>query len=439
MTDDRIRDIPKLRYLLTTAQVLSQFDRGIASYRGVLQELGVDVDHIEAVLETYDLDELTDRAEHLTTLPDRFNDQLGSAGWIMYGDMNLDVAETAVGYAEAGDLDAAERVLIEYYDAETVGWHINRLASVGAFRPRQKLVERALTDYDAGRYHACIPVVLAQLDGMVQHAYPEGDGESRGFASNEAKLEAWDSIAGHATGLEYLQDLMLQGRKTTRTEEIDKPYRNGILHGMDLGYATERVAAKTWGALFAAGEWARKAENDELDPPAEDTTEQTIRETLEAAIEQHKETQDAKQAMDAWEPRDVVVGREIPTSGTSEDYTDGTPERAVVDFLLYWEDGNYGKMASSLITSDGETEHPGDLRREFEHLELLSFELVDIEEKAPAQRTITVTLEVERFGESISAEESIVVTRVGVDGRPAVPEHEDGTWTITNHIVLTTL
>jgi hypothetical protein len=106
---------------------------------------------------------------------------------------------------------------------------------------------------------------------------------------------------------------------------------------------------------------------------------------------------------------------------------------------LYWADGNYGKMAASLITSDGETEHPGDLRREFEHLELLSFELVDIEEKAPAQRTITVALEVERFEESISAEKSVVVTRVGVDGRPAVPEYEDGTWTITNHIVLTTL
>ena len=110
-----------------------------------------------------------------------------------------------------------------------------------------------------------------------------------------------------------------------------------------------------------------------------------------------------------------------------------------MDFLSFWADENYGKMATSLITSDGETEHPGDLRREFEHLEVRSFELVDIDEKAPAQRIITVALEVERFGESISAEESVVVTRVGVDGRPAVPEHEDGTWTITNHIVLTTL
>ena len=439
MTDNRIRDIPKLRTLLTTAQMLSQIDQEIASYQEELRELGVDVDHIEEVLETYDLDELTDRAEHLATLPDRFNDQLGLAGWIIYEDMNLEVAETAVEHAEAGDMDAAECVLVEYYDTEAVEWHINRLASVDAFRPRQQLLEKALTDYGAGRYHACIPVVLAQLDGMVQHAYPECDGESRGFASNDAKLEAWDSIAGHATGLDHLQNLMLRSRKTTRTEEIDKPYRNGILHGMDLGYSTERVAAKTWGALFAAGEWARKAENDELDTPTEDTTEQTLREALEAAIEQHEETQDTKEAIDAWEPRDVIVGREIPASGTLGEYDEGTPERTVVDFLSFWADENYGKMATSLITSDGETEHPGDLRREFEHLEVRSFELVDIDEKAPAQRTITVALEVERFGKSISAEESVVVTRVGVDGRPAVPEHEDGTWTITNHIVLTTL
>jgi len=439
MTDDRIRDIPKLRTLLTTPQTLSQIGQELAHYREELNELGVGVDHIEEILETYDHDELTDRAEHLATLPDRFNDQLGPAGWVMYEDMNLEVAETAVGYAEAGDMNAAEAALVDYYDTETVEWHINRLASVDAFRPRQQLVEQALTDYDAGRYHACIPVVLAQLDGMVQHAHPKGNGESRGFASNDTKLEAWDSIAGHATGLEHLQNLMLRGRKTTRTEEIDKPYRNGILHGMDLGYATEHVAAKTWGALFAAGEWARKAESDDLDPPTEDATEQTIRERLEAAIEQHRETQDVKQAMETWEPRDVVAGRDIPVNGPSEEYDKETPERAVVDFLSYWADKNYGGMAASLITSDGETEHPGDLRREFEHLKLQSFELIAIDEKAPAQRTITVTLEVERFGEIISEDRSVTVTRVGVDGGPAVPEYEDGTWTITNYVVLTTL
>ena len=85
--------------------------------------------------------------------------------------------------------------------------------------------------------------------------------------------------------------------------------------------------------------------------------------------------------------------------------------------------------------SNRQLEHPGDLRREIEHLEVRSFELVDIDEKAPAQRTISVALELERFGESIS----VVVTRVGVYGRPTDSEHEDGTWTITNHIVRTTL
>jgi len=232
---------------------------------------------------------------------------------------------------------------------------------------------------------------------------------------------------------------MLQGRKTTRSEEINKPYRNGILHGMDLGYATERVAAKTWGALFAAGEWARKAENGDLRAPAEYAKEQTVRERLEAAIELHEETQELKQAMDTWEPRDVVIGREIRASGTPEDYDEGTPERAVVDFLSYWKDENYGKMAASLIKSDGESEHPGDLRRDFENLKLQAFELADIDEKAAAHRIITVALEVERFGKSISAEESVVVTRVGADGGPSVPGYEDGTWTITNYIMLAAL
>jgi len=42
------------------------------------------------------------------------------------------------------------------------------------------------------------------------------------------------------------------------------------MHGMDLGYDNKIVAAKTWAALFAAREWALKAEQGLLEEQPEE-------------------------------------------------------------------------------------------------------------------------------------------------------------------------
>ena len=59
------------------------------------------------------------------------------------------------------------------------------------------------------------------------------------------------------------------GRYSTVTDNITIPYKNGILHGMDLGYDNKTVAAKSWAALFAAREWAMKAEQGLLEEQPE--------------------------------------------------------------------------------------------------------------------------------------------------------------------------
>lgn len=43
-------------------------------------------------------------------------------------------------------------------------------------------------------------------------------------------------------------------------QQIDMPYRHGIMHGMDLGYDNKIVAAKTWATLFSLRDWAIKVE-----------------------------------------------------------------------------------------------------------------------------------------------------------------------------------
>ena len=47
--------------------------------------------------------------------------------------------------------------------------------------PRWHLAQKALIDYREARYHACVPVVLALLDGIVNEAHEKGRGLKLGF------------------------------------------------------------------------------------------------------------------------------------------------------------------------------------------------------------------------------------------------------------------
>jgi hypothetical protein len=185
----------------------------------------------------------------------------------MYDSFNMDVAKRAIATAREADLSTAEAVLTAHFDAETVQFGLMRMRAVEAFRPRMALAEKALEDYQEERYHACVPVVLALMDGMVNEIHQKVHSTRRGISSAGVDLRAWDSIAGHSLGLARLVKVLQTGRRRTTTEPIDVPFRNGIMHGIDLGYANRTVAAKTWAALFAVREWAIRAEAGQLAAP----------------------------------------------------------------------------------------------------------------------------------------------------------------------------
>jgi len=257
----RIQDIPKIKSLVEQVRILKIFKSAFPFLKPVLKMLGVTTEEIEVALP--EVDELEKKVAMLSTLPDRFNHLFAPRGWIAYDLFNVNVAQGALEKAEAGDIDGAETDLVEYYDEEHLRWHLQTMQAVEKFRPRFSLGEKALDDYLAGRYHASVPVVLMQLDGFVN------DFGNHGFFSEGAELEAWDSIAAHSTGLKELAKVLGKTRRKTSTEILTLPYRHGILHGLDLGYDTKMVAAKSWAALFAVREWAYKVERNEVKAPPE--------------------------------------------------------------------------------------------------------------------------------------------------------------------------
>lgn len=425
-SDGEIRDIESFRELKSEMNAVSNFEDAVHVLKPVLEATGVDVDYIEDEFEGRDTDELQQTTDELVTLPDRFNDQFASEGWIFYDMMEFETTKEAVEKAEAGNMEAAEETLVEYYDTETIEKHLIWMKEADAFMPRIELAQKALEDYAEERYHACVPVVFSIMDGMVVDAHWNARNQPTGMFFGDPDLRAWDSMTAHINGLERLKPILNESRTDVETDDIRKPFRHGILHGRDLGYDNRVVAAKTWAALFAVREWVVKAEKEELDEPDEE-------EEL-SLIAKLKELQEAKQQLREWEPREVSVGDEIPAQGASNEYTEGTPEHALVKFLELWMDCNWGYMTNYLKDEGGMADVEL-VKEQFSTVLLQSFQIIEVDDK-PAAADVIVKFEYERFGEEETGVAKIRLVRIDEEGETVVRGHGEADWVMYNWMPL---
>lgn len=184
-------------------------------------------------------------------IPDRYNEIFSSFGWIAYESMSLEVMKEAIFRYESEGIEKAEWYLAESYNEDILTWAIIRFKSDSEFRKRIRLATLAKEDYLAERYHACVPLLLSMVDGLVNDV-----SRHVGFFAKSSDMTAWDSIAAHETGLQSLVSLLSEKRNKTNEDVITIPYRNGILHGRELAFDNRIVAAKCWALLFAVRDWA---------------------------------------------------------------------------------------------------------------------------------------------------------------------------------------
>lgn len=437
-SDDKIEEIETIQETKHMIWAALIFKKSYPLIRPFMRVLGMNVENIDETLERTDVEGMWQDYKELAKLSDKFNEVFGDYGWIMYFNMNAELAKEALEVAEEDSIEAAEELLVTYYDSTEVKRQIDGLRSVEAFEPRINLAYKAWQDYEEERYHACIPVILSLMDGLVIHTSVEELGFIRGFFYQTANFTAWDSVAAHENGLERLadQDLFLKSRNSTTIDQIDIPYRHGILHGIDLGYDNKMVAAKSWAALFAVGEWARKAERGELEEPSDsEDDDQSLIETIIESVKDHEKNEKRKKIMQEWKPRGTKVGEEISSEGDPDEYDKGTPERALVATLYYWKIQNWGYLAQSFIQKDDEVNEVSDVIDEFEDIELCSYRLVEITDFAPALSEISVELLVDRGEGNEWEEKTVLMTYLRDNGKSGVPEVDDGGWTVSNREV----
>lgn len=420
--NSKIEDIQKFRELKETMYGVES----LVAFAPLLERFGVDLSKIENLENIADLKE---EALALISMPDKFNSIFAERGWIAYENFNADVAKEAIQIAQKESAEKAERYLADHYDKETLEFHFMSMKAIEAFRIRYDLLQKAKTDYLEERYYAAVPIILSCLDGIVNDVAKK----NRGFFAEgiELELEAWNSISAHSEGLGKLVNVLQSTRKKTSTEEITIPYRHGILHGLDVNYDNKLIAAKSWAALFSIRDWALAIKHDRKPEENEDFSWTDLKKQLQ----KNKET---RSALDTWEPRKPEEIQEVIETGDYSSYEEGTPEFKVWEFMEAWEEKNYGAMYDVLPTNIKKllkrSSAAGEMRRKFDGHELIDFQILEIDEFAPASCKIKVDVEFEYDGSQYKNELTYQLLHLDKNGNPAISRIQDGKWGFTPEI-----
>lgn len=326
------------------------------------------------------LDEMKDKVDEISSqlkehkeYATKFNKYFSDEGWIVHDSINFEVMKKAVESFEVEGKEKAQKILLDYFGPENIEKNIFRLKFCNELKDRYRFIEFALEDYKEGKLYSTIPLLIMVIDGAVQDAI------SRGFHAKNIDLSAWDSITSVDNGIGKVKNIFQKSRMKTTTEQISSPYRHGIMHGRDLAYDNNEVAAKCWCFLFVVHDWIRSKSTEEKRKAKfiKDATPPSFKEL----VEQMKHTQEIKDKIEVWQPREIsdLYIKEI-NEGKMPDNC--LPEYTAYDYFKLWIRKNYGYM-SNLYSVRWE-KSARELRERYDVWDVENFEIISIRDESPA-------------------------------------------------------
>lgn len=315
------------------------------------------------------------KASNILTLPDQFNDFFSKEGWVCYGGLNLDVLKKSVYLASSNKYLEAKDLLINYVDEEFINLIIKKCKNREHFKDRLTLLNLLEKDYLDDRYYACIPLLLALIDGLANDI-----SKHVGFFAENSDLELYDSITSHETGLPFLKLIMNKSRTKTTTEEIFIPFRNGILHGRDLNFANKEVASKCWWVLACLIEWAdEKVINKQPKKP----------ESLNETFKKYLVAQENSRKIGAWKKRPTKP-KSFWEQQTLDSLDPNSPEYTLLVFLSAWKEKQWGKMTPLLLHNIGKHlgKASGQVSSDYSQTPITAFKVKNSVDQTPASTKI---------------------------------------------------
>ncbi|GAA4773326.1 hypothetical protein [Citricoccus nitrophenolicus] len=183
-------------------------------------------------------------------------------GWAVMT-MQTEAINEAVHLVQSEREEEADELLTDQWEGEG-GWRTMRVCKRvqvmgandahlnGLFRERARLLWLAKEHHETGHYEASIPLLQAQLEGIVMDV----TGGKKFFTKTTQKANLVDpsKLVSIEAGLAALQATYGQG--VSETQAKGSLSRHGIAHGRELAYDTRVNSAKTWSVLDALVGWA---------------------------------------------------------------------------------------------------------------------------------------------------------------------------------------
>ena len=387
-----------------------------ATFLKLISRFGVGGDRLKSI--SLKLEDTRTRIDAFVKLVYDFHDVFSEHGWIISDFTNIQTPKKALDAHQKGNYEEAESLLATDFEGENLEFKIFALRQLKEFRERWYQLQEALILTQKEQYLAAAPLLLIIADGVGSDAF------RKSIFAEGTNLEELNSFSGQPDALPKHIRKMSRTRQKTTTEEITFPYRNGILHGRDLGYGNRIVNAKCWSLLMNIADVIRSRE-------ATPTPEPSFRELLEGIAR----SGEIRKALDKWKPREVI-DKHLRVSAETLDQLDGAePEATLFDLLMAWKGGNYGRMAEITLYSDqmSRNQRAGEIRELMEGLSLIDATVTKIEDKAPARSDITVDLKFSRDGQEFTNSFVFNMISQNEDGDITVRGHEEAKWWTNSH------
>lgn len=317
---------PKSTYQQTTDQV--KLVRTLARVAGVFSPKLRE--NWKAVEREYE------NVEEIKRRMSQFAERFSPFGWALYDRMSTEVLEKI----EHASQDEGEVILTKFHLSAPSCTQLKYRFMTPQFTPWLHIYERALDRCEASDWISAAPLLLICIDGLLttttgKHPF-----------SGAADADVFDTVTSEPGGLSEGLRVLGATRRKLSMEPIDAPFRHGIVHGLNPQYGSPIVVAKAINLLQATVDYvqnlsdqtqrlekARKAQ----EPPS-----------WAALRTQWLKNNAARAALEAWEPRDEVLGpiaTNLENSGVDAD----SPEHAAIVYLAQLAQANYGAVAAATV------------------------------------------------------------------------------------------
>ena len=377
------------------------------------------------------VDKIKREADEMTHELAQFHNTFADRGWILTSRTDSKAARMALETnVNSGALEA-DNILAQSYTGEGLDRTMMYLTSIPAFRIRRSQLDEAVALTNEGRYMSAVPLLLIIADGVGSDMF------NRSIFAQDTDLADLDSFAGQPGALPKLIKEICATRRKTRSDDIHFPYRNGIIHGRDLGYGNLIVTAKCWCLLESIADIHRSREGKSVwgaaEPPSSTSLGESIRGILDS-VRDYGASEERRMRIKDWKRRPVTVDKIDVFSDRCYPFDQIQPEYSLAEFLSAWRDGNYGQMSALTIdfSKISPKKRAGDIRAAMEGIDLLGATITSIEDKAAALTVVSAILVVSLNSEKYEKNIDVTLMCQDASGNPAIRGDQEMRWKVSD-------